>query len=49
VHQARIKLNANDAFPEPWDKVKPEPGIVYLSNEESAEMQAPALEKPQTS
>jgi len=35
--QARIKLNANDAFPEPWDKVRPEPGIVDLSAEEAVE------------
>lgn len=33
----RIRLNANDAFPEPYDKVRPEPGIVDLSKEEAAE------------
>lgn len=35
--KARVMLNANDAFPEPWDKVKSEPGIVDLTPEEAAE------------
>ena len=35
--KVRLRLCANDAFPEPWDKVKSEPGIVDLSAEEAAE------------
>lgn len=35
--KARVLLNANDAFPEPYDKVRSEPGIVDLSAEEAAE------------
>jgi len=38
--KARLKLNANDAFPEPYDKVKSEPGIVDLKDEEEAENKA---------
>lgn len=33
----RKRLKCDDAFPEPWDKVKSEPGIVDLSEEEAAE------------
>ena len=35
--KCRLRLNANDAFPEPFDKVRPEPGIVDLTEEEKAE------------
>jgi delta24-sterol reductase len=35
--KARPKLMASNAFPEPWDKVKSEPGIVDLSDIEDAE------------
>lgn len=35
--KCRVRFNANDAFPEPFDKVRPEPGIVDLSAEETAE------------
>jgi hypothetical protein len=38
--KARKVLCANDAFPEPWDKVRSEPGIVDLSAEEAAEKEA---------
>jgi len=40
--KCRIRFNANDAFPEPFDKVRPEPGIVDLSAEEAAELAAKA-------
>ena len=33
----RERLGANDAFPEPYDKVRSEPGIVDLTAEEAAE------------
>jgi len=33
----RKRLRADDAFPEPFDKVRPEPGIVDLSEEEKRE------------
>jgi len=35
--KCRARLNASDAFPEPFDKVRSEPGIVDLSEEEAAE------------
>jgi len=38
--KARERLSANDAFPEPYDKVKSEPGIVDLTAEEAAEREA---------
>ena len=38
--KCRTKLGAADAFPEPWDKVRPEPGIVDLSAEEAVEQEA---------
>jgi hypothetical protein len=40
--QARVVLNANGAFPEPWDKVKSEPGIIDLRAEEAAELEEAA-------
>jgi hypothetical protein len=33
----RKRLGADDAFPEPFDKIRPEPGIVDLVAEEAAE------------
>lgn len=33
----RARLGAEDAFPEPYDKVRPEPGLIDLSEEERAE------------
>jgi len=43
--KARPKLMASDAFPEPWDKVKSEPGIVDLADIEEDERRAAALSK----
>ena len=33
----RKRLGADDAFPEPFDKIRPEPGIVDLAAEEALE------------
>jgi len=41
--KCRKRLNANDAFPEPFDKVRPEPGIVDLKEEEEKEEKEVAL------
>lgn len=38
----RARLKCDDAFCEPWDKVKSEPGIVDLTEEENAEKVAEA-------
>lgn len=35
--KCRVRLYASDAFPEPYDKVRSEPGIVDLTAEEAAE------------
>jgi len=40
--KCRVRFNANTAFPEPFDKVRPEPGIVDLTAEEAAEEKAAA-------
>lgn len=40
--KCRVRLSANDAFCEPYDKVRSEPGIVDLSAEEAAEKEEKA-------
>ena len=37
LDKCRKRLNCNSAFPEVYDKIRPEPGIVDLSEEEAAE------------